>query len=83
MKKVQGYTNLYKDDETGVITNRAGSERQRYRIAKENAYRSIQQGDEIELLKNDVAHNYKNITTGKFRQISNNNFFEEVINACS
>ena len=37
----------------------------------------------MELLKNDVAHNYKNITTGKFRQISNNNFFEEVINACS
>jgi hypothetical protein len=37
----------------------------------------------MELLKNDVAHNYKNITTGKFRRISNNNFFEEVINACS
>ena len=55
MKKVQGYTNLFKDDRTGVIHNRAGSDRERYRIAKENAYRSIQQGDDIELLKNEIG----------------------------
>ena len=37
----------------------------------------------MKLLKNDVAHNYKNVTTGKFRRISNNNFFEEVVDACN
>ena len=36
----------------------------------------------IEMLENEVLHNYKNITTGKFRRVSNNNFFEEVTNAC-
>ena len=36
----------------------------------------------IKSLNSDVEHNYKNITTGKFRRISNNDFFEEVINAC-
>ena len=55
MKKVHGYNNLFKNEETGVITNRAGSDRERYRIAKENAYRSIHQGDEIELLKNEIG----------------------------
>jgi len=34
-------------------------------------------------LKNDVEHNYKRITTGNFRYMSNNNFFEEVVNACN
>ena len=33
-------------------------------------------------IKPEVEHNYKNITTGKFRRVSNNNFFEEVVNAC-
>ena len=37
----------------------------------------------MQLLNNDVMHNYKNITTGKFRSISNNDFFEELLNACS
>ena len=37
----------------------------------------------MESLKGEVLHNHKNITTGKFRRISNNNFFEEVVNACS
>jgi hypothetical protein len=37
----------------------------------------------MENLKNDVNHNYKNITTGKFRRVSNDDFFKEVVNACS
>ena len=37
----------------------------------------------INSLQNDVQHNYKRITTGNFRYMSNNNFFEEVVNACS
>ena len=50
---------------------------------------SIRQKSEVEfnkmmqLLENDVNHNFKNITRGKFRCVSNNDFFEEVINACS
>ena len=37
----------------------------------------------IPTLENDVNHNFKNITTGKFRRVSNNDFFQEVVNACS
>jgi len=33
-------------------------------------------------LQDDVNHNYKNITTGKFRRCSNDDFFKEIINAC-
>ena len=55
MKKVQGHDNLYKDEETGVIINRASSDRERYRIAKENAYRNVQQGNDIENLKNEIG----------------------------
>jgi len=38
--------------------------------------------DLVHSLKNDVGHNFKNITTGNFRKNSNNQFLEEVINAC-
>ncbi len=55
MKKVLGHDNLYKSDQSGVIINRGSSDRDRYRIAKENAYRSMHQGDEIELLKNEIG----------------------------
>ncbi len=55
MKKVLGHDNLYKNEQTGVIINRGRSDRDRYRIAKENAYRSMHQGDEIELLKNEIG----------------------------
>ncbi len=51
-----------------------------------NTIRSLSENEferMMQLLNNDVMHNYKNITTGKFRSISNNNFFEELINACS
>ena len=34
-------------------------------------------------VQDDVNHNYKNITTGKFRRRSNDDFFKEIINACS
>ena len=37
----------------------------------------------IPTLENDINHNFKNITTGKFRRVSNNDFFQEVVNACS
>ena len=37
----------------------------------------------VHRLENDVSHNYKNLTTGRFRYPSNNNFLEELVNACS
>lgn len=37
----------------------------------------------IDSLKNDVSHNYKNITTGRFRRLSNDHFLKELIDACS
>ena len=37
----------------------------------------------IPTLENDVNHNFKNITTGKFRRISNDDFFKEVVDVCS
>jgi len=55
MKKVEGHASLFKDDETGVIVNRGSSDRDRYRIAKENALRSVSQGDEIKKLSNEIS----------------------------
>lgn len=55
MKKVLGHDNLFKDEQSGVIINRGGSERDRYRIAKENAHRSIHHGNDIEQLKNEIG----------------------------
>ena len=40
--KVEGHSGLYKDDETGVIVNKGSSERDRYRIAKEQAKKNLQ-----------------------------------------
>ena len=37
----------------------------------------------MDSLNNDVLHNYKNITTGNFRRISNDHFLKEVVNACN
>ena len=55
MKKVEGHATLFKDDETGVIINRASTDRDRYRIAKENALRSVSQGDEIKRLSDEIS----------------------------
>ena len=55
MKKVEGHANLYKDEKLGVIVNRASSDRDRYRIAKQNALMQIDQGKEIERLGNEIA----------------------------
>jgi len=55
MKKVEGHASLYKDSDTGVIVNRASSDRDRYRIAKENALRSLHQGDEIKKLGDEIT----------------------------
>ena len=55
MKKVEGHATLYKDPETGVIVNRASTDRDRYRIAKEHALRSVSQGDQIKKLSDEIS----------------------------
>jgi hypothetical protein len=55
MNKVSGYAELYKDAETGVIINKASTDRDRYRIAKENALKSVNQGSEIQRLSDEIS----------------------------
>ena len=52
--KVDGHNNLYKDNKTGVITNRETSERQRYRLAKQQALMNLSSRDEIADLKKEL-----------------------------
>ena len=54
MKKVEGHANLYKDENSGVIVNRSSTDRDRYRIAKQNALIQLDQGKEIERLGNEI-----------------------------
>ena len=53
-KKVEGHPNIYKDSETGVIVNRGSTERSRYRLAKQQATQTFEQGCEIDELKRDL-----------------------------
>ena len=55
MKKVQGHAHLYKDTETGVIVNRANSDRERYRIAKEQSLKAVRQESEINRLSDEIS----------------------------
>ena len=53
-KKVEGYPDIYKDTETGVIVNRGSTERSRYRVAKHQATQTFEQSCEIDELKRDL-----------------------------
>ena len=55
MDKVEGHQNLYKDEETGVIINRSNSERDRYRIAKEQAMKNIKSQQDIDDMKQELS----------------------------
>ena len=52
--QVDGHRNLYKDPQTGVIVNRDGVERDRYRIAKRQAELNVESTTEISELKKEV-----------------------------
>lgn len=52
--QVDGHRNLYKDPQTGVIVNRDGLERDRYRIAKRQAELNVESTTEISELKKEV-----------------------------
>ena len=52
--KVERYSNLYKDTETGVIVNRESTERSRYRIAKHQASMNTSTEHELAHLKGEI-----------------------------
>ena len=52
--QVEGHTNLYKDPDSGVIVNRDTSDRQRYRIAKQQAKMNVDSKGEISELRREV-----------------------------
>jgi len=51
---IEGHPNLFKDTDTGVIVNRSSSERDRYRIAKEQSRKSINTEQEISSLRDEM-----------------------------
>lgn len=53
-EKVAGHANLYKDSETGVIHNLESVDRQRYRLAKEQALANINNQNEISHLRREI-----------------------------
>jgi len=55
IQKVDGYSGIYKDDESGVILNRGSSERDRYKLAKEQALKNLESQSEIETLKGELT----------------------------
>ena len=66
--RVQGYSNVFKDVSTGVITNNNGSDRDRYRLAKEQAKKNMESQGEIQDLKeelNDIKTLLKQLINNK------------------
>ena len=53
--KVEGHEGLYKNTETGVINNRSSSDRDRYRIAKQQALQNLNSQQDIQNLKNEIG----------------------------
>ena len=51
---IDGHPDLYKDTSSGVIVNRADSDRDRYRIAKQQANRSINTERELADLRGEI-----------------------------
>ena len=48
MDKVDGYNGIYKDPDSGVIINRGSSDRDRYKLAKQQAIKNMESHDEIQ-----------------------------------
>ena len=66
--RVEGYSNVFKDEYTGVITNNNSSDRERYRLAKEQAKKNMESQDEIKELKeelNDIKTLLKQLINNK------------------
>ncbi len=66
--KVDGHTNIFKDIDTGVIDCVDGTERARYRIARNQAQSNIDNQQEIKRLGDELAE-----IKALLHQIVNNN----------
>ena len=53
-QRCDGYDSLYRDDESGVISNRSDNDRTRYRQMKQQASLNINAQTEISQLKSDI-----------------------------
>ena len=53
-QQVEGHPNLYKDTDTGVIVNRATSDRDRYLIAKQQSRQSMDTEQELSSLREEI-----------------------------
>ena len=51
---IEGHPNLFKDTDTGVIVNRSSSDRDKYRIAKEQSRKSMNTEQEISSLRDEM-----------------------------
>ena len=54
MDRVDGYNGIYKDPVSGVIINRGSSDRDRYKLAKQQAIKNMESHDEIANLKSEL-----------------------------
>ena len=52
--KVEGHPHLIKDSETGVISNRENNDRNRYRMAKQQAMMNIESQQQIARLTDEM-----------------------------
>ena len=51
---IDGHPELYKDSDSRVIVNRAATDRERYRIAKQQARNSLSTQNEIAELRGEI-----------------------------
>lgn len=51
---VDGHPNLFKDTESGVIVNRASTDRERYQIAKQQSRTSQNTEQELSSLRDEI-----------------------------
>ena len=55
MDRVDGYNGIYKDPDSGLIINRGSSDRDRYKLAKQQALKNMESQNEIEDLKSELS----------------------------
>ena len=52
--QVDGHPNLYKDLDTGVIVNRASTDRERYQLAKQQSRATMNTEQELSSLRDEI-----------------------------
>ena len=53
-QQIEGHPNLFKDSESGVIVNRASTDRERYQIAKQQSRASQNTEQELSSLRDEI-----------------------------